>query len=123
MNRLCGGCNACCVIPAVHGDGVEKLAYVPCKHSRGDVLGRWCQIYDSRPLMCRGFECVWVMGYGGEWDRPDLSGVMGSVNEIDGSVVVRVYELSVGAVEGSGRGIMWSVENLGLPIHLSRYRT
>lgn len=80
--RQCGDCAECC-----HALGVEstpadlceqetiefdKEPGVRCQHqSHGG-----CAVYQDRPLACRGYACLWVMGWGRPRDRPDKTGVI-----------------------------------------------
>lgn len=56
----------CCVLPAIRELG--KPANVPCKH----LTETGCGIYESRPQVCRSFECHWLNGKGAS--RPDVVG-------------------------------------------------
>lgn len=64
--RQCGECSLCCVLPAIPQLG--KPANVRCKH----LTAKGCGIYESRPAVCRKFECDWLKGAGDE--RPDVVG-------------------------------------------------
>jgi hypothetical protein len=67
--RACDGCMACCFVHAI----VETMSppYVWCRYCRGG-----CAIYDVRPAECRGYYCLWRMGFGTDEDRPDRNGMV-----------------------------------------------
>jgi Fe-S-cluster containining protein len=71
VGRSCGECNACCK-PFIVTE-VDKHDASWCKHC---IKGRGCAIYESRPLACQLWTCLWLNGKGGESQRPDLFGVM-----------------------------------------------
>jgi len=53
---------------------LKKARFAPCRHL---AAGCGCGIYDQRPKSCADFACDWLRGtWGGEDDRPDLSGVI-----------------------------------------------
>lgn len=69
--RECGGCFACCVITDIAELG--KPAGVPCQH----LVDGKCGIYDTRPQVCRDFECGWKLDPRfREDERPSDVGVM-----------------------------------------------
>lgn len=54
--RSCGSCNMCCKVLTI-----EEL-----KKDAGPLCGKWCapggcSIYETRPQVCRDFECEWLM--------------------------------------------------------------
>lgn len=69
--RVCGGCTACCKTLPV--PSISKKAGVWCEHCE---LGRGCKVNDHKPNACRNFRCMWLLGAGGEADRPDKTGVV-----------------------------------------------
>jgi hypothetical protein len=75
--RECGDCNLCCVIPLIDSPELTKLSGSVCRHSKGG-----CDIYDTRPGVCRRFFCGWrrttLIPEG--W-RPDRSGVFVTMEE------------------------------------------
>lgn len=70
--RECGECKVCCVTPSIDTPEIQKLAASPCRYS----LGGGCDIYDSRPPVCRAFFCGWRRSAAvpDDW-RPDISGI------------------------------------------------
>jgi Fe-S-cluster containining protein len=70
--RNCGECVACCQIYAI--PELDKPGGVLCKHAC-----KGCNIYPTRPKMCREFRCHWLNGYFKEEDRPDKLGVVFSM--------------------------------------------
>jgi hypothetical protein len=74
--RECGACNLCCVVPVIDSPELIKLSGAACRHSRGG-----CDIYESRPDVCRHFFCAWrrtkLIPEG--W-RPDRCGVFATLD-------------------------------------------
>lgn len=72
--KPCDGCTVCCVILKIEDPALEKPAMEPCKH----LCGAGCGIYESRPEVCSGFECLYRMGFlvGPTSYRPDQLGLM-----------------------------------------------
>ena len=56
QTRECGDCNLCCKLPRIDN---FKGEYEWCKHC--DV-GVGCKIYESRPKICKDFQCMWKAG-------------------------------------------------------------
>lgn len=67
--RACGTCTLCCKVVGVAE--LEKPAGEWCGHCRP---GRGCGIHPTRPYVCRGFYCEWMIskGLGPEW-KPERS--------------------------------------------------
>lgn len=72
--RTCGACTACCTELAIVEDSFRKMPGVPCAHC---VIGQGCDIYETRPGLCRDYHCLWrsIPDLDERW-RPDLSGIM-----------------------------------------------
>jgi hypothetical protein len=51
----CGNCTACCRVFAI--PEFDKPAGKWCQHC---AIGKECRIYESRPQVCRAFECLWL---------------------------------------------------------------
>ena len=71
--RECGACQACCIVPAIDHGEMQKQPGVPCRHClKGD-----CDIYESRPGLCRKYFCGWrkLASLNDDW-RPDKSGLL-----------------------------------------------
>lgn len=68
-DRSCGSCTLCCKVFPV--PELEKAAGKWCKHIEH---GLGCGIHESRPPVCRGFFCQWVLNpvFGPEW-KPERS--------------------------------------------------
>ena len=81
MRRACGECTACCVVHAIVATG--SPSYRDCRHSTGTS----CRVYATRPAECRGYYCLWRLGFGTDAERPDRGG-MGCDCAIDGAVPV-----------------------------------
>jgi len=69
--RECGGCQVCCITPTIDSADIQKDCNSPCRHLQGG-----CDIYETRPQVCRIFYCGWRRSrdFPDDW-RPDLSGV------------------------------------------------
>lgn len=67
--RACGTCTMCCKIPRI--DVLSKPAGKWCVHC---LPGRGCGIYETRPMICRKFLCVWMQNgeLSAEW-KPEKS--------------------------------------------------
>jgi hypothetical protein len=70
--KSCGECSLCC-----------KTMQIPVLNKPKDVMcancnpGRGCGIYETRPEVCRGFQCRWLLdpAMGPEW-KPSRSGLV-----------------------------------------------
>lgn len=56
--RKCGKCNSCCIHLRIDTEELKKNPGVPCDHLAKDS---GCSIYESRPQVCRGFKCWWLL--------------------------------------------------------------
>lgn len=74
-NRECGNCYACCVYLGI--EELKKYSGQTCKHLSGgaDPCKR-CSIYESRPVACSGYHCMWRAGWGPDEMRPYDSGIL-----------------------------------------------
>lgn len=66
--RKCGECKACCTAIAVKE--LRKPFMAHCEHE----CQKGCNVYESRPDSCRGYECGWLIGLGPIEHRPDKIG-------------------------------------------------
>jgi hypothetical protein len=90
--RPCDGCTACCTVLRVKELG--KPAHVPCAHLGG--LG--CAQYESRPVSCRNWSCLWAQGLiSGDEHRPDRIGLVLDVIVSSMGSYVAAYEVWQGA--------------------------
>jgi hypothetical protein len=68
--RQCGGCTLCCKLIPV--EELHKAGGQRCTHQR---TGKGCAIYARRPVSCREWNCLWLIGtHGGAplpLGRPD----------------------------------------------------
>lgn len=76
--RDCGECQACCK-GHLYGDAYGSIFRPgqPCIY-----LKQVCSIYQTRPSVCKKYQCAWTQGITSEAHRPDQSGWLVSV-EID----------------------------------------
>ena len=71
ISRSCGTCTLCCKTYANHE--LKKPEATWCVHARKKA---GCAIHDKRPVECRAFSCMWLMGMLPEDARPDKVGVV-----------------------------------------------
>lgn len=74
--RSCGSCAECCL--ALEVTEIRKPAFRPCGELRkvDGSRGR-CGVYDTRPVSCGTYRCLWLLGIIGEQrDRPDRVGIV-----------------------------------------------
>jgi uncharacterized protein len=70
--KSCGPCTMCCKVLVI--DHFEKDAGVLCEHC---ILKGGCKIYETRPDVCRDYECDWMMERSlGPQLRPDKVGTI-----------------------------------------------
>jgi hypothetical protein len=53
--RECGDCVSCCEIPSINSPKLKKPADVLCPN----CAKPGCSIYDTRPIVCRQYHCLW----------------------------------------------------------------
>lgn len=109
-DRECNDCTVCCYVAEIPFENHTKPPHKKCLHvlnDRGNSPGR-CGVYgkDCRPDVCNKFMCAWYRGYGNEEDRPDLSGVMLNIYNLNGGVYIFVIEVEEGSVLGKGKNII-----------------
>lgn len=75
-SRQCGTCTFCCTIKSVNrNDGtVLTPANKPCLLLKQGGAG--CNVYASRPALCRAYHCLWRVGAGDNDARPDQCGAL-----------------------------------------------
>lgn len=97
MERKCGECSVCCFIGAV--PELEKPAHTLCKFVKTDKCGS-CSIFNSKelPSTCRSFQCSWRRGFGSDNDRPDMNGVMFSINLVETQIYIVAIETKEKAI-------------------------
>jgi hypothetical protein len=78
--RECGDCTICCSVPGIDKPEIQKPSGVACRH----LCGGRCDIYETRPPVCRGFFCGWrqLADLDESW-RPDRSGVFIEFESLD----------------------------------------
>jgi hypothetical protein len=96
--RECGTCSLCCTVLRV--DELRKLGGTPCAYQRE---ARGCAIHDTKPAICRAYQCLWLRGALGDGDRPDQLGAVLDVVALGGSPWLEIREASPGAFERSMR--------------------
>jgi Fe-S-cluster containining protein len=89
-HRPCGECNACCggqLLGTAHGNSFgsgKKCIF---------LVEQKCSIYDTRPGVCRKYQCAWSQHLLDAEDRPDQLGLMVSVENQENKQVLRAIEL------------------------------
>jgi hypothetical protein len=99
--RECGECRACCVVVATGELG--KPYYADCEHLCMDPAKGGCGIYEQRPLECRTYECLWLMGMLGTDDRamrPDNLGLLFNMDTNAQGLWLEVMESRPGLIQG-----------------------
>ncbi len=72
-DRPCGDCIVCCVLPLIETDQFVKPEGQVCVN----CAGAGCGIYETRPDVCRTFNCAWKrIPSLPPQTRPDAMGVM-----------------------------------------------
>jgi len=73
-SRICGECNACCLLLEIKTDILQKPADILCKHSSKQD---GCKIYKKRPAVCKTWYCAWrEISELPEECRPDKLGIV-----------------------------------------------
>jgi len=75
-DNACQGCNVCCKLPYV--SELNKPSKTMCWNCE---VGKGCKIYNTRPIACRNFKCLWLQTQDQMVPmepelRPDRCGVM-----------------------------------------------
>src|SRR4029450_10057139 len=76
LNRKCGECRVCCIVPSISVPDLQKGADESCQH----LCESGCSIHKSKPETCSAFLCAWrtIAEIPDDW-RPDRCGVLGIV--------------------------------------------
>jgi hypothetical protein len=90
--RACGECTACC--KAIGVVELGKLSWQDCRHR----TWRGCRRYRKRPLTCRQYACLWLLGLGNEGDRPDKLGVIFSTDVVRDSLSLNAWQVIPGSM-------------------------
>lgn len=102
-SRVCGNCEECCFVAQVDLGPQIKPACQKCPFQNNG-----CNIFGKpeRPQICIDFQCGWLRGAGSPEDRPDKSGLMVSVNEIEGRRWIIAMDLRKNAHRTTGKNIL-----------------
>ncbi len=60
----------------------------------------------ERPEVCTKFQCSWFRGFGAEEDRPDKTGIMVNVYNLNGGEFIFAIETKKDAVKTTGRNTL-----------------
>lgn len=108
-DRECGECRACCEIPII--EALDKPANTLCEHWCGN-----CTIYEERPKVCAGFNCLWLLGYVNH--KPNECGLMAFASE----ATITIAEVWEGAIDTLlGHKYVLSVLSKYKECHVIRY--
>ena len=96
QKRVCGTCTACCKTHQVLS--IEKPGGEWCRHCE---IGVGCRIHAQRPGECQDFKCQWLMGYGEDNERPDITQVVIDfcVLKPTGQKTVSLWEVEPGSLK------------------------
>jgi Fe-S-cluster containining protein len=88
--RPCGDCTACCdghIMGNSYGNsfGFSK----PCAF----LVHKLCSIYVDRPSCCSNYQCAWTQGLFSDKLKPNVSGVLISVESTDDKQFLKVVEM------------------------------
>jgi hypothetical protein len=74
MDRSCGSCTVCCIVPPVKSPSFSKQSNTRCEHC---IESAGCGIYPVRPQVCRDWLCGWrsLPFLDDRW-RPDRCGLL-----------------------------------------------
>ncbi len=89
-NRECGECNACCIWLKGDAYGHEFGKGKPCNFLKNN-----CSIYETRPEVCKKYQCAWLQGLFPESLRPDKSKVLISVENWSKGQFIRAVEMGI----------------------------
>lgn len=121
--RSCGECNACCVHLEIDQPAtIAHAPHIPCSRLCKDG----CSEYQSRPMTCVAYRCMWLEGFGGDEHRPDKVGVIFHVNSQMTMGVMLDYVAANEAVSGAleiGQPARKIAEEMGfqIPVILTMY--
>ena len=94
QERNCGDCHACCIhLPIPAGEVCMNIKPTGVHCPNLTDLG--CRIYETRPVTCQQFQCVWLTdtSWPPAW-RPERSGLLCLREEIENGVLAAlVYEI------------------------------
>ena len=110
INRECGDCNACCIWLKGESYSHEFGGGKPCHFLKGN-----CSIYETRPEVCKTYQCAWLQGLFSENLKPEKSKVIISVENWSKGQFLRAIEM--------GKKMDDNVHMDTNPIHISVWRT
>ncbi len=73
--RECGECTLCCIVPGIDKPDLQKVPASVCR-----FCANGCEIYETRPDVCREYYCGWrkLPMLPDDW-RPDKFGVFAEI--------------------------------------------
>jgi hypothetical protein len=122
LTRQCGSCSMCCTVPLVDEGTFYKAPYTKCKHQGQSETGS-CGIFntDERPNTCKKFDCAWRRGFGTDEDRPDKSGLMLSINNMNGGWWIFGIEDRDRALYAAKHVVIQMMNTANLPAIISKH--
>ena len=121
QERACGSCSLCCRLLPV--PQLQKDAGRWCPDCRPGAARGGCGIHETRPDVCRAFNCQWVQGRGEAGWRPDLSGVLvcGLADLATGRALVLYLDRLPLNRAGEWALLYWATQALALGVALVAY--
>lgn len=91
MNFLsCGDCTACCDGNLIgNAYGVKFGNNISCSF----LINKKCSIYSVRPSVCKKYQCAWTQGLFPDWMKPNISGVLASVENNQNCQFLRIVKI------------------------------
>jgi hypothetical protein len=97
---------------------IDKPAGERCRHASREG----CSIYEGRPTACRGFSCLWLLGFGVDRHRPDRSDVLLDVQHTNLGETVVVRELAPRALQkDKGAHLMRDLRRSGQGLYVKHH--
>jgi len=105
--RTCNECTECCLEAFVQFRDFKKLQGKECPYQ----YKKGCLLIESpeRPKVCHDYYCSWMRGAGNDKDRPDKSGIIISINNLNGGVFIFARERKENSVKTTGKNILTQV--------------
>ena len=107
--RECGECMICCFTGSI--PELAKPAHTSCV-----LYNNGCTVFNDpkRPKTCTMFKCSWLDGWGEDQDRPDKSGIMVSVNKLNGGTFIFAIETRENGIKSNI--VTQMVDKFNLPV-------
>lgn len=119
--RRCGDCTVCCWVARVP----ELLKPPQSRCSELTREGDGCGLHGrrNRPQLCQTFQCAWLREMLPEEDRPDLTGIMFTLNHTGRGLVVFAVEVQPHALTTARDAMIRMARRVNCPIIVSRFES